>query len=311
MDVGGPAHGPEIGQLTLVASIRPHRPDLRDQPVLRKAAPDNPGTIGKEERAAVVSRNIGEPPLLAPVRPHHVDLGEVRGIDLGETRFPLGKLALEHVPHRGEDDPLAVGRPASLGVVSLGVRETHRFSIKTPLDEDVHEGVVVPRVTAFLAALPERDLLLLQLDGTRIEMRRSEEDVAVLPRDEAAGCLPLPGGDPPHVAGLHGEQVDLEERIPRLPLRLEDHLLPVRREVPLAGTPPLDRQPPDPAQEPRLVLIPLPCGNGGREARTQSSKQSSKQSSRQSSREYEHEAAGNTPQRLEHKENGNCESAER
>ena len=134
-------------------------------------------------------------------------------------------------------------------------------------------------------------------------MRRSEEDVAVLPRDEAAGRLPLPGGDPPHVAGLHGEQVDLEEGIPRLPLRLEDHLLPVRREVPLAGTLPLDRQPPDPAQEPRLVLIPLPCGNGDRQAATQSSNQSSK--------EYEHEAAGNTPQRLEHKENGNCEPAER
>ena len=111
-------------------------------------------------------------------------------------------------------------------------------------------------------------------------MRRSEEDVAVLPRDEGAGRLPLPRGDSPHVTGLHEKQVDLEERIPRLPLRLEDHLLPVGREVPLASAPPLDGKPPNPAQEPGPVLIPLPCGNGGRQPPNQNSK------------EYEHEAAG-------------------
>ena len=295
MDVRRPAHGPEVGELALIAPVRVHGPDVRDQSVLRKAAPDDPRPVGEIERAAVVAGNVGQAPLLAAVGAHRPDLAEVGRIDFGEARLPLREFVLEHAPHRGEDDPLPVRRPASLGVVAPRVGEADEFAVRPPLHEDVHVGVVVPLVAALLAALPELDLLPLQVERTRVEVGRGEQDVPVLPRDERAGGLAVTRRNPAHVPGLHREQVDLEEGVSRFPLRLEDHLPTVGGEVALAGAPSLHGQAADAAQEPRLVLSPLPCEDGHGQA------------SAQRNWKYEHEAAGYAPQRLEHGGNEGCE----
>ena len=164
VDVRRPAHGTEVRELTLIAPVRVHGPDVRDQSVLRKAPPDDPRPVGEVERAAVVAGNVGQAPLFAAVGAHGPDLAEVRRIDFGEPGLPLRQFVLEHAPHRGEDDPFAVRRPASLGVVALRVGEADEFSVRAPFHEDVHVGVVIPLVAALLAALPELDLLLLEFD---------------------------------------------------------------------------------------------------------------------------------------------------
>ena len=290
VDIGRPAHGPEVGEPALVAPVRIHRPDVRNQPVLREAPPDDPRPVGEVERAPVVAGHVGQAPLFAAVGAHGPDLAEVRRIDFGEPGLPLREVVLEHAPHRGEDDPRAVRRPASLGVVAVRVGEADEFAVRAPFHEDVHVGVVVPLVAALLAALPELDLLPLQLERTRVEVGRGEQDVPVLRGDERAGGLAVSRRHASDVAGFHREQVDLEEGVPRFPLRLEDHLPPVGGEVALAGAPALDRQAADTAQEPRLVVIPLPREDG------------TGQTSAQRNWKYEHEAAGYAPQRLEHGE---------
>ena len=106
--VRGPAHRAEVGQLPLVGAVGVHRPDIGDQAVLAEAPPDDAGTVGEEEGAAVVSGHVREPGLFAAVGAHDVDLAEVRGIDFQQVRFALGELPVVGVAGGGEDDPLAV-----------------------------------------------------------------------------------------------------------------------------------------------------------------------------------------------------------
>src|SRR5688572_23851868 len=120
MDVGRPAHRLEIRQLPLVGPIEIHRPDVGDQARFIEPPPDDALAVWREERAAIVAANAGEPawPRAVRVRAHDVNLPEIARVGLELLALGRGELAIVCIARRREDDPLAVRREARFRVVA-------------------------------------------------------------------------------------------------------------------------------------------------------------------------------------------------
>src|SRR5687767_3507546 len=97
-------------------------------------------------------------------------------------------------------------------------------------DVQIHLGVVVPRVAAFLARGPELEFVALQLCRARVVMCRGEQDASVW-TEEGASRLSQARRDSLGVAGGECHRIDLIEGVPRLTLALEDQAAAVVRPV--------------------------------------------------------------------------------
>ena len=196
-----PAHRAEVGQLPLVRAVEVHRPHVGDEAVLAEAPPDDAGTVGEEEGAAIVTGHVRETGLFAAVGAHDVDLAEVRGIDLQQVRFALREFPVEGVAGGGEDDPLAVRGVGAFRVVAADVRQPAGIASGHGHRVDLHLRVVVPGVAAFPARGAEVEFLLLQLDRTGVVVGRRVQDLRTVRANEGAGRLADSGR---HLAGVSG-----------------------------------------------------------------------------------------------------------
>ncbi len=241
MRVRGPTHRLEVGDLTLVAAVQFHRPQVRDQPCSVEATPNDSLTVRREERPAVVAVGARQTANGAPVRGHDVDLRKE-----GRVQFELldllgRRLALEDRTVRGERDPFAVGAVARFGVVTP--RSGQPLELTGGVGHvEFHFGIVVPGVAALLARRAELELGLLVRRAARVVVRRCEQDLPGSRPEKRAGGLALPRRNAPRVPGFEVELVDLVERIARLALALEHELLPVRREIALSRSLALEGQ---------------------------------------------------------------------
>ena len=57
---------PKSRDLPLVGAVQVHRPDVGDQALLVESAPDDPLAVGREERSAVVTGDVGQTPQAGP-----------------------------------------------------------------------------------------------------------------------------------------------------------------------------------------------------------------------------------------------------
>ncbi len=237
--------------LALVGAVQIHRPDVGDQAAFVEAPPDDALAVGREERAAVVARNAGQPADAGAVgvRAHDVDLAEVARVGLELLLFGGGELPVVRVARGREDDPLTVGRVACLGVVAALVRQpAERAGCARP-DVQLHLRVVVPR---YRRSWPDaRNFSSSSCScferGSWCVDANSTSPVSGLMNEQVV--LPSPGDTRDTSPRRHIHQVDLIKGIARLPLALKDQPLAVGRPVALAGAPAFHRQAPDPAEK--------------------------------------------------------------
>jgi hypothetical protein len=261
MVVGRPAHRTEVGDLPLVRSIELHRPDVGDEPLLVEPSPDDPRAVRREERSAVVARRVGQPRLSGPVGLHDVDLAEVARVERQLLLLGVAQRPFVGVAHRGERNPLAVGRVARLGVVAPRGREPLVGAGGLVVHVDVHLGVVVPRIAALLPRGPEVELGLLQRLRCRVVVRGREQDLRAARPEERARRLAVAGRDALGFPDVQVEHVDLIERVAWLTLALEDEAVAIRRPVAFAGATAFHGQPPDTREE--VAFLKLCRGLGG------------------------------------------------
>src|SRR5262249_31754604 len=139
---------------------------------------------------------------------------------------------------RAEDDLLAVGRVAPLGVVAVGVGQAFQVGAVGVGLEDVHGRVEVPAVRPPLALLllTQAGFLGPRLFCVGVGVAAGEDDLLAVGPEVGAGSLADAGADAAVGAAVEVHDEDLVERVAGvLLLGLEDDLLHVRREVALAG----------------------------------------------------------------------------
>ncbi len=109
VEVGGPAHGTELGDGFLITAIGVHGPDLGDVTLRGEAAPADAFAIGAEEGAAIVAGGFGEALQVRAVGIGGVDLHEVLFVDFQAFLVLLAEFGLIGLAIAGEDDFLAIG----------------------------------------------------------------------------------------------------------------------------------------------------------------------------------------------------------
>ncbi len=253
MEEGAEVPGVVVGELHQVRAIRIHHVDrqlrgsdeatpeqelvlLERRSLGATRAEDDLRAIRRVERTAVVARGVREPPDIAAVRCHGVDL-----------EVPI--------PHRGEADAAPVRRHRRLRVVAgRGGEHLEPAPVRVRLVDLV---AVVDRPHIAHRAVGDRRAHLARGVG------RGEEDLVVIRVEPVgAGGATRPGRDQLEVPAIEIHGVDLVALVGRA-LRLEDELLPVGGEVGLRVLPPIGELPDVP--EVLLLRMRLSCvGEGGR-----------------------------------------------
>ncbi len=219
--VGREVGAPQMGDLMRVAPVGVGHPELQvagpHQPLLQKlevvggirgrlgilGAPEDFGTVGAEERTAVIAHSVGDPADIAPVGVH--------GIQLDVAVLGAGK-----------DQPLAVGRGRGFRVVGPVMGERLEatpvgvggIDLEMAQGPDVALGIVGVRRT-----------------GRRVGVGGAVEDPAAAVEKVPAGGPALAVGDAVQVGAVAIDDVFLVAAGVDGFLALEDQLLAVGREI--------------------------------------------------------------------------------
>ncbi len=150
-----PTHGTDVGQLANVATILVHGIDFGSQTVFGKPSPADAFSVRREEWSAVVTCHICQPPNVAAVRVHQVDVNEIRLVGLDQLRFTRRKRLAKFRPRIGcsvgrKNNFATVGAVASFGIVTGRVGQWVVVAIGKSFVDFVL-GVIVPSVSGFIA----------------------------------------------------------------------------------------------------------------------------------------------------------------
>ena len=138
--------------------------------------PNNPLTIRREKRSAIVARRISQTAHVRAVCGHDVNVTKPRRILLVSIAQLGGKVFdRERGAQRTENDLFSVRRNRAFGVVTGRLREIPEIASILAGRVNIERCIVIPCVTALLAARAKFQLRFLFRACLRIGMRRSED----------------------------------------------------------------------------------------------------------------------------------------
>ncbi len=104
-----PAHRTQVCHGMLIGAIDIHHHDLGCETILAESAPADLAAIGREERATIIARLIGQATNIAAVSLHHVEFHCPSRIDVEQLLLFLSQLVGVARAIGGKDDPLSIG----------------------------------------------------------------------------------------------------------------------------------------------------------------------------------------------------------
>ncbi len=185
---------------------------------------------------------IRQPPHVAAVGVHNVQVDHRGRIDLEQCRFPFAEFTRVRFAVRREHDLLPVRAVTRFGVVTPRVGQSGQLPRLQVLRVKLEVLVVVPRVPFLFPRRPKLQLRFLFRNRFLVFVRAREQHPITLGMDPCASRLPLAGRDAFDVAGIQVHQIDLIERVGRVPFALKHHLASVAAEIALAGAASFERQ---------------------------------------------------------------------